>query len=133
MIRPNFSGQWQANLDRSRLRGQVAIIAMTITHGDEDLRQEIVITRPNGAQERQLVTFPVTGGEATTELRGAPLTIRVRWNGPELIVESTYVGNVFRDYWSLSSDGRTLTMEHRDDGMAGQATVLDRVDSVSTA
>ena len=33
----------------------------------------------------------------------------------------------FCDCWSLSSDGQTLTMEHRNDDLAGQLTILDRV------
>jgi hypothetical protein len=33
----------------------------------------------------------------------------------------------FRDYWFLSSDGRTLTMEHRDDDLRGQITLFERV------
>jgi hypothetical protein len=35
--------------------------------------------------------------------------------------------NSFRQWtrWSLSSDGQTLTMEHRNDDLAGQLTVLD--------
>jgi hypothetical protein len=32
----------------------------------------------------------------------------------------------FRDFWSLSSDGQTLIMEHRDDDLAGQITFLEK-------
>jgi hypothetical protein len=32
----------------------------------------------------------------------------------------------FYDCWSLSPNGQTLWMEHRDDDLAGQMTVLDR-------
>jgi hypothetical protein len=32
----------------------------------------------------------------------------------------------FKDYWSLSADGATLTMAHRDDDLAGQTSVLHR-------
>jgi hypothetical protein len=32
----------------------------------------------------------------------------------------------FKDHWSLSDDGRTLTMAHRDDDLAGQTSVLER-------
>lgn len=39
----------------------------------------------------------------------------------------------FCDYWSLSSDGRTLTMEHRGDDLAGQITFLDRTEPTKPA
>lgn len=32
----------------------------------------------------------------------------------------------FCDCWSLSADGRTLIMEHRDDALAGQRVVLEK-------
>jgi hypothetical protein len=55
-----------------------------------------------------------------------------RWEGDELIIESWIrLGTRemhFCDCWSLSSDGRTLTMEHRNDDLAGQLTILDRVE-----
>jgi hypothetical protein len=33
----------------------------------------------------------------------------------------------FRDHWSLSPGGQILTMEHRDDDLAGQMTVLEKI------
>jgi hypothetical protein len=32
----------------------------------------------------------------------------------------------FRDHWFLSNDAQTLTMEHRDDDLAGQISVLEK-------
>ena len=128
MIRSNFSGLWQANLGRTRISGPPpSKIMVKITHGEDVLTQEVVITRQNGEQNRQVLSYSMTDPESTTELRGVPLRTRVRWNSPEMLIESTYGGNVFRDYWSLSDDGQILTMEHRDDAIAGQVTVLERV------
>jgi hypothetical protein len=100
---------------------------MKIAHGEDVLTQEVVITHQNGEQNHQAVSFSMTDPESTTELRGVPLKVRVQWNGPEMVIESTYSGNVFRDYWSLSDNGQVLTMEHRDDAIAGQVMVLERV------
>lgn len=36
----------------------------------------------------------------------------------------------FLDYWSLSSDGQTLIMEHRGDDLAGQITFLEKMRSL---
>jgi hypothetical protein len=123
----NFSGLWQANLGKSRIAGPApAKVTMKIEHGENVLSQEVVITHHNGEESRQAVSVSMIDPESTWELRGMTVTVRVRWNGPELVVESTYNGNAFRDYWSLSEDGKVLTMEHRDDALAGQVTTLER-------
>jgi hypothetical protein len=33
----------------------------------------------------------------------------------------------FRDFWSLSDDGKVLKMVHRDDDLSGQITVLNKI------
>jgi hypothetical protein len=127
VIQPNFSGLWQANLNKSHISAPPpAKLMMKIAHGEDDLRQAVLITRSNGTQERQVLTYSMTGALSVTELRGLPLKLRVRWNGPEMVIEATYGESVLRDCWSLSEDGLTLTMAHRDDAMAGQITVLER-------
>jgi hypothetical protein len=127
MTQPNFSGLWQANLDKSHLSAPPpAKLMMKIAHGDDDLRQAVLVTRSDGTQERQVLTYSMTGAQSDIELRGLPLKLRVQWNGPEMVVEATYGERALRDYWSLSDDGLTLTMAHRDDALAGQMTVLER-------
>lgn len=128
MNRRNFSGLWQANLRKSRIRAPApAMLMMKIAHGEDTLRQAVLIRRPNGTQDRQVVAYSMADAATVTEVRGAPVSLRVRWNGPEMVIESSYGASVFRDYWSLSDDGQTLTMEHRDDAMAGQTTVLELI------
>ena len=59
------------------------------------------------------------------------VTMKADWEGPVLRIESrmNLGGRDFHfvDFWSLSADGRVLTMEHRDDDLAGQVAVLDKV------
>ena len=56
---------------------------------------------------------------------------RSHWTKEVLLIESWIsVGGrncYFRDHWSLSPDGQILTMEHRDDDLAGQMTVLEKM------
>ena len=58
-----------------------------------------------------------------------------RWEGAELIIESWMRAGEremhFRDCWSRSPDAQRLTMEHRDDDLAGQLTILDRANDNS--
>lgn len=128
MIYSNFSGLWQADLGKSRIAGSTpSKILMKIAHGNEVLRQAVLTTLESGEEHRLAASFSMTAPQSTTELNGVPITSRVRWNGRELVIELTYSGKLFRDYWSLSDDEQVLTMEHRDDAIAGQITVLERL------
>jgi hypothetical protein len=53
-----------------------------------------------------------------------------RWDGTELVIESWLETPDRRlhlkDHWSLSADGQTLTMAHRDDDLAGQIVVNEK-------
>jgi hypothetical protein len=93
----NFTGIWNANLSKSRFLGPLpTAITVRIEHSDPELREEILVRKVDGSEER--VVFECwTNGE----------------QGKSLI-------------WSLSPDGQTLSMEHRRDDLAGQRTVLDR-------
>jgi hypothetical protein len=127
VTQPNFSGLWQANLGRSHFRAPVPVkLVMKIVHGEEDLQQAVLATRADGSEERQVLSYSMTGAQSDTQVRGVPLKVRTRWNGPEMVIEATVGETVLRDYWSLSEDGLTLTMAHRDDALAGQVTVLER-------
>jgi hypothetical protein len=59
-----------------------------------------------------------------------PGATRAWWEGAEIVIESRMKTPArdayFKDHWSLSDDGRTLTMAHRDDDLAGQTSVLER-------
>jgi hypothetical protein len=39
----------------------------------------------------------------------------------------------FKDHWSLSDNGRTLTMAHRDDDLAGQISILEKMPDAESA
>jgi len=102
-----------------------------IDHSDPELLVEMVFTKMNEIEDR-LVFRGLTSGEEVTNLVGSlQVRRRARWMGAELLIESwmNLGGHEchFRDYWSLSPDGGTLKMEHRDDDLAGQTTLLERV------
>jgi hypothetical protein len=105
----NFSGVWKGNLEKSKVLGPAPeAVLVRINHADPELIVEMVTNSVHGIQVRS----------------------RSNWVGTELLIESWMnVGGReghFRDYWSLSSDGRTLRMEHRHDDLAGQITLLER-------
>jgi hypothetical protein len=129
----DFSGSWRADVETSKFRGSAPrAIAMDITNCDADLRQEMVVTRSSGAQDRIVFQCRTNGQPDGCLLNGMPIRCRARWDGKELIIESWLPTGpremYFRDHWSLSPDGKRLAMEHRDDDLAGQITVFERVE-----
>ena len=129
--RPDFSGLWQLNLERSALRGEPpGQLLMKIEHTEPDLVQRILVTRNDGIETCLAFRYDTTGLETTNPLAGETVRSRCRWVGAELLIESWMEtkGRVlhFKDYWSVSPDRGTLTMTHRDDDLAGQISVLQK-------
>jgi hypothetical protein len=128
----DFTGTWKANLDKSKLLGSQPIaLTMRITHSQTELHQEIEVTRPEGNQDRMTFTCWTNGEQEKSSLNGSPIRGSATWQGNELLIESWLKlgsGELhFRDFWFLSDDRETLIMEHREDDLAGQRTVLERV------
>ena len=128
--RPDFTGVWELNLEMSRMLGSVPrAMLVRIDHQDPLLVQYVLVNGGDGVERRQ--TFRCEAGAETTNLiSGLDCRTRARWEGLELLIESwmkTPARDLhFVDYWSLSPDGSRLTMEHRDDDLAGQVAVLGR-------
>jgi hypothetical protein len=74
----------------------------------------------------------INGEQNRNSLNGQPIRGSAGWQGEELVIESWLkVGERemhFRDFWSLSDDRKTLFMEHKEDDLAGQRTVLETVE-----
>ena len=131
LVKPDFTGHWRADLAQSKLLGlQPKAMTMHIDHSDPDLRQEIVVTKEDGSEEQ--VTFRCRTNGEPDQCRFNEKQVRgsAQWQGDELVIE-IWIENGGREFylcdcWSLSPDGQTLTMEHRNDALAGQVAVLRR-------
>jgi hypothetical protein len=102
---------------------------MKIEHREPLLIQQIRLTNAGGMEQR--ITFRYeTGAETTNSVGEATVRTQARWEGMELVIESRMKTPSreahFKDHWSLSDDGRTLTMAHRDDDLAGQISVFEK-------
>ena len=130
----DFTGHWLADLTASRLHGPPPKeIQFSIVHSEPTLQAKLTMTMMDKSVVRLVFNARTTGERVFNTLLGSEWHTEAVWVGQELMIES-WVKHPnrelhFRDYWSLSSDGRTLTMEHRDDDLAGQLTILQRVDS----
>lgn len=103
---------------------------MKIEHEEPKIVQEILVTYANEDEESMTFAFETTGEESSNPVRGLAGRTKAHWEGTELVIESALKAGErelrFRDYWSLSNDAQTLTMEHRDDDLAGQISVLEK-------
>jgi len=134
--RPDFTGVWEMNLERSILRGSAPKrILVKIEHREPRLIQQILFTNAGGTAQRMTFTYE-TDAETTNPVGEGTARTHARWEGTELVIESrmkTPGREVhFKDHWSLSDDGRTLTMAHRDDDLAGQISVLEKSSQADT-
>ena len=69
-------------------------------------------------------------GMCSMHINGKPVDGTASWKRKELAIKlrmpSPTADITLHDYWSLSPDGNTLTMEHRDGALAGQITILEK-------
>jgi hypothetical protein len=133
----DFSGVWRGNLKQSKLLGvPPKALLVRIDHADPVLIVEMVFTKSDDMEDRLLFKSLTTGEEVANSVHGIQVRSRSTWVGAELLIESWMnLGgreSRLRDYWSLSNDRGMLTMEHRDDALAGQITCLERTDGSSS-
>lgn len=130
----NFSGAWVADLSKSTFTGpKPAIVRLTIEHRNPELRQELIVTKPDGTENRAVFICRTTGEEGNSLLNGNVVRGHARWVDQELVIETWMKFGerevYFCDCWSLSPNEQTLVMEHRDDVLAGQKLILERISS----
>jgi hypothetical protein len=129
----DFSGTWTADLTASRLpEPQPTAITITIEHHGPELKQVAAVLRAGGQQRQAILQCRIDGQERRIALDGKPVRGSAKWEGDELMIEIWVElgGRELHlcDYWSLSPDGQILYMEHRNDDLAGQRTVLRRAE-----
>jgi hypothetical protein len=129
--KPNFTGVWQLDATKSHMLGRPFIrMIAKIEHHEPALTQTVVVIDVNGRRQQLTFKFLTSGEESVNGVGQGEMRTRASWQDEELLIESWLVvgehTSAFRDYWLLSKDGDTLTMEHRDDDLAGQVAVLAR-------
>jgi hypothetical protein len=127
----NFSGTWNANLSKSRFLGPPPkTVSVKIEHSDPELQEEMVVKKIDGSEEKVVFKCWTNGEQDKGLLNGTAVRGCARWEGAELVIESWMrFGKremYFCDFWSLSPDGQSLSMEHRKGDLAGQLTVFER-------
>jgi hypothetical protein len=130
----NFSGRWQLDPSQSNLVPMPRELTITISHEGGTLHVDMVGLRKDGSPLLQHFETQTDGSDASSLFNGAQLKCRSYWAGVELVMESDLDGpdgpTTFRDYWSLDPREDRLIMEHRDDPLAGNRSVLTRLSEI---
>lgn len=131
---PNFTGSWKLNNTKSEF-GQMPppnSMTQTVTHEEPKIKVAVKQSSDMGDfdYEREYTT---DGQESTAEVRGNQVKSTVKWDGAILVVttKGKFGDNDFTmvDRWSLSEDGKTLTVNRHFSSEMGEMDnklVLDK-------
>jgi hypothetical protein len=109
----NFSGEWKLNLAKSDLgpAPQPEFMIRTIRHSDPVLQ---ISNHSKGARGETTTELKYTTDGKPAENTNPPSKGSAKWDGDKLVVDSIrdFQGAELKshDVWTLSADGKTLTV-----------------------
>lgn len=115
IAKPNFTGDWKLNTSKSSFGQMPGPSSMTskISHEDPKLKNTVKQSSERGDFESES-NYTTDGKECTNQMFGNPVTSTLKWEGEVLVIDSKakFGDNEFtmQDKWSLSGDGKTLTI-----------------------
>ena len=128
-VQPTFTGTWKMNPAKCEfgpLPGPQSRIDK-IDHREPHL--DVISTTVGSQGERTVrLNYTTDGKENTNTTAGAEMKSRLKWQGSALLIDSVVNmgGNAItiQDRWTLSDDGKTLTINRH---MSSALGVLDQV------
>jgi hypothetical protein len=112
----NLSGEWKLNFAKSNYGKFPAPSSMTrkIAHNDPKLILTTTQKGPQGEVTSKL-TYTTDGKESVNQVAGGEAKGIAQWIGDKLMIESSreFQGVTLKqkDIWTLSADGKTLTID----------------------
>jgi hypothetical protein len=132
--KPDFSGNWKMNAAKSDL-GQMPVPdkwEMKVEHKEPDVKTTTVTVGQMGERTTE-AAYKTDGTETTNRMGPNDSKSVAKWEGNVLsiITKASFQGNPFEMHskWSLSADGKTLTMDQTmksDRGEFALKRVLDK-------
>jgi hypothetical protein len=112
--KPNFSGDWKLNVEKSDFGPMPppTTLTMKVDHTDPEVK---VTTAMSGAQGDMTVdaTYNTEGKETTNQFGPMQSKSTANWEGDDLVVNTKLDANgteiTIKGKWTLSADGKTLT------------------------
>jgi hypothetical protein len=123
---PNFSGDWKMNASKSDfgVMPAPASIVSKVTHNDPELKVANTQVSDMGEFSSEM-TYTTDGKECVNKVRELDVKSIVKWEGDTLVFDSKleFQGSplTMSDKWTLSADGKTLTMTRSISGPMGNA------------
>jgi hypothetical protein len=115
---PNFSGHWKLNAEKSKLDDPYLGLQedRTIEHKDPELIVNVKDVQ-DGEEDTNTATFRTDGKETRSYVDGDPQFTTAHWDGDALVVDSKLISDTdttdFHDRWTLSADGKVLTITRK--------------------
>ena len=133
--KPNFSGDWKLNAAKSNFGQMPAPTSLTekITHSDPSLKVQTAQSGDYGDLNSDF-SFTTDGKECQNAMGDMfKMTSTVKWDGDILMFDSKmdFQGTAMTgvDKWSLSPDGKSITVQRHFNGPMGEGDaviVLDK-------
>jgi hypothetical protein len=136
----DFSGTWKLNIAKSDFGPLPAPVSRTdvVTHKDTALSDKVTQESAEGKQE-YTAKYTIDGKEAVNMIGTREVKTSVKWAGNALSMSSRFLFNdtdvVGENNWTLSADGKTLTMSiHYTSaiGDADQTFVYEKQDTTAS-
>jgi hypothetical protein len=113
---PDFSGDWKLNLSKSQYGVFPAPISMIRKITYDGLKLSMSSTqRSTQGEVSSNLSYTTDGKESVNKVQGGESKGAAQWIGDKLMIESSreFQGAVLKqkEIWTLSSDGRTLTID----------------------
>jgi hypothetical protein len=128
--KPNFSGAWKMNREKSKFDGTDAPTGITlkIDQKGADLVETIDV-QESGGDEAVDGKYVIDGKESDIQLGPNIAKGTARWEGDTLVIEWKADGFNFQRKYFLSADGKTITMAVRrpsQNGEVNETVVLEK-------
>jgi hypothetical protein len=128
---PDLTGTWKLNVTKSdfnRLSGLISK-ALKIEHSEPKLKVSSAVVDQLG-EHGESYTFTIDGKTNTNTMNGFATETSSIWDGDEIIFDVNRGPNWgYKERWSLSSDGKTLTIKRHTiltRGETNEAFVFDK-------
>jgi hypothetical protein len=122
---PNLSGTWKGNVAKSDF-GQMpapSSFSAKIDHKDPSLKVASTFVGDQGEMTFEM-TFSTDGTETTNQMGPFTMKSKAKWEGNALLVESKGSSDngefTSKEKWTLSEDGKTLTIARTFSGPMGE-------------
>jgi len=123
--KPDFSGAWKADIAKSNFGVLPAPQSATLKVEHKEPNFKLISTTVGDAGERTYeLSFTTDGKECTNFVGNTEIKSVLKWEGAVLVMEHKAAGGevTVKDRWTLSEDGKTLTLVRQWSGSQGETT-----------